>query len=286
MDQASQPQQSSDLTPPYSDSVPAPAQPTAPVPQEYARPYALPLNSLNGRFYALGRSARLSLGGLSLYGVPGGMFLGQMLAVLPVFFWGVSALPQSSSSMSSSLTLPLVMFGLMLLGWAAGGLGAYFLMRAVLQSNYRRAYDHTQRELQSTELPLLVADEAYCASLLEKVRDQVKFLFCAPPSSKRLEDQLGIAAAYIVALRQQEFRLDAKRSPALRRGDRGYYTTTAGARTLNLIGGVGFCLPYLGCLSFIFLPFLILNLLRLAEQKGALAAIADYFAEAGGLNAG
>jgi hypothetical protein len=170
-----------------------------------------------------------------------------------------------------------------IVGVGGGAVGAYYLLRAVLESNYRSSYQATLRHLQQSELPLLVADENFLRSILENVREQVKFLFSGPPPlSGKLEEQLGLAACYIQALRMCQYAASDKRTPTLRHGDGGYWVNTPTARTFNILASLSCCLGSAGCIAIFFLPFMLLRLQRQAEQRGTLAALCDFFADVPG----
>jgi hypothetical protein len=193
-------------------------------------------------------------------------------------FVGADSIPLGVRGKLPDYVMP-IFFALCILGLLAGSvLGAYHLFSFVFESRFKASYRKTGLELENSALPLLAADEAYCSAVIEAMRDQPRNLLFAPPRNQRIEDQLALAACYQLALRREDFRLDAQRSPALRSGDAAYFNTTAAMGAAKAAGGICLILPYCNCLGFLLLPLLIVSLLRLAEQRGTLAAICDFFA--------
>lgn len=172
-----------------------------------------------------------------------------------------------------------VFFGLGLIFMLGGGAGAFIAVQQLLLSRFRRIYQQTWQQLESSELPLLVADEVYSLSLLDLVKDQLSFQFSGSPLPRSLEDQLLIAAAYVNALRICQFSSTDPRTPMLREGGRGYLLTKVPARTLRAVGSVSFCVPYISCLGFIWLPFAVLHAQRLCDLNAVQAAFADFFGD-------
>lgn len=266
------------VQPPYQPVDPRQSAPPIPPAQAdwagTAAPAYAPYNDLQSRLMAQAHSSRSAQQGLAAYFIVPAATLGGTvlygLFLLPIGLAG----SDPAGSMAFVFMLPL----LALAGTAAGGFLGYFLALRSLRTRYERARAETLYLLQHTELPLLIADEGYCAGLLDMLSSQNRFLFTGPPSIRRLEDQLSIAACYVRALLSGRFLADEVPPSVLKHGSGRWWTTTPSARSMNLLASLSFCLiGYCGCL--LFLP-LLRNILVLSEQRGTLAAICEYFAGA------
>jgi hypothetical protein len=260
-------------------SAPSPPQPqpareaAAAAPQTSAyRPFT-PQTQLHARLIALGNSGQQGLNGFALYFVIPGASLGVFS--FQIFGSAVQGLLVMAFPDVDAVAI-IAMAMMPLTGLAAGGVGGYMLGRHLVLQRFERSRASTARLLLTTELPLLVADENFCRQLLETVKEQIRFMFTGPPVIARLEDQLSFAASYIQALQLTQFTVGDARAGVVKTGNSGYWATSQSARLLYLLGSLSSCLC--SCLGWFAIPFLFIYMLRIAEQRGALSAICDYFA--------
>lgn len=244
------------------------------MPRAAISPSKAPL-SLASRLELLSRDSRrrvLSL--VWLFALPAGSLLAVSSLMLVAFFGMLT-----SFSASNSALLPYITFALPLLFWLVGLAGGAWLAGYWLRGRFSAAYRTGWQQLQETELPVLVADEVYSLSLLDLVKDQLSFQFSGSPLPRSLEDQLLIAAAYASALRICQFSSTDAGTPMLREGGRGYLMTRVPSRVLRAAGSASFCLPYVSCLGYLWLPFAFIHAMRLCELYAVQAAIADFFSD-------
>lgn len=222
----------------------------------------------------MARAARGSVAGMAYFGIVPGIASLSFLLMLPAIF-----IPMLANYPSSYMGGEYFMIAASLLGLLCGSFGGYYLMRYMLMLRFEGSYASALERLYGSALPLLVVDEDYCAGIVALAKERWSNLFAAPPASHSLDEQLNLAACYINLLTTYQFSTANRRSPILRHGNNGYFSITPAARVINAIGSFGGCVPYIGCFGYLLMPFAIRNLLRFAEQRGALCAICAYFSD-------
>jgi hypothetical protein len=233
----------------------------------------MPASTLHARLIAMGRTARAGVSGHAWFGVVPGIGIATTLLMLPLVFLG-------GFGAATSLGDPVFgMLAAMLVGLLAGGIGGYYLLNLLLMQRFEASYASITRRMTETQLPLLVADEDFTAGILAMVKENASFMFTGPPRCRSLDDQLSLSACYVNLLSIFQFAASNERAPMWKQGNDGFFSTTHAARVINAIGSFGGCVPYIGCVGYILLPWAIRNLLRAAEQRGALCAICAYFSD-------
>lgn len=265
------PASSQPLAPPQQPAAGTASSPSTPIaPQNYG---------LYGRLSAQARGARGGVDTAALFFITPGMGIFAVLAQIPLMIISMTAASIGSTYSSGPLALTSMLLMLLpAIAMLVGAVAGYFLARYLLLERFRRSYRETMQLLDTTQLPLLVADETFGLSIMEAVRDQLRFTFSGPPGGRKLEDQLLLSSCFIRALQLGQFTTELGRDPQLRLGSRRWWSTTPAARTLTIVGAVLSC----GSCAVLFGPLMLVNQLSVAEQRGALAAICDFFCEAPG----
>lgn len=196
---------------------------------------------------------------------------------LPLFFviWGlihslgsflvVTIISSSGKSMDSSMMLEVL--GSMALSIVITIGGVLFLIW-LGRGAFKRWHAEVWYELHTTNLAVLVVDDAYTRLLTDRIADTWSLRWFAPPPPKTLEEQLEFSASFYVSLRKLLWGVGRLESSPLWQGGMAWFAGTMRGMAC-------------GCLIFMFLSLpgaaiWILGGMAYLRRCASLVAICDF----------
>lgn len=137
----------------------------------------------------------------------------------------ILALLLETSNLDEGVVMIIYVFGLFGTGILLS-IGLMLLVRVMMRRSFSRWHAQVWHELHTTNLAVLVVDDAYSMLVRDRISEIYGLNWMSPPPPKKLEDQIEFAACYHVALRKLLWGVGRLENSPLWQGSASWYAGT------------------------------------------------------------